>query len=102
MRQEEVAASIRTLDDRFVVLIGAVVAKADERNVPRSAQLPSRLLANPAFEQLREPNAIADARLQAFAPEAAEDRPRLDRPVEAFDRRPLVGRVVDQLARPDD
>ena len=93
------AASIRTFDDRFVVLVGAVVAKADERKVPRGAQLPSRLLANPAFEQLREPNAVADARLQAFAPVAAEDRPELERAETPSERRPVVGEVVDLLAR---
>ena len=63
----------------------AVAAEADDGERPRRADLPPRLVEHPLLEERGEPHVLADHRLQARAPVAAQHGPqpqRAERPPE--------------------
>src|SRR5213079_457913 len=94
VRDEDLAGRVYAVEERAVLVVGRVAAGADEREVARRDDLPARLGAHPVLEEVREPYAIADRRLEPFAPVAAEHRPELERPEAAAERRPVVGEVL--------
>ena len=61
--------------------------------------LPAGLGAHPLLEQRREPDVLADQRLQAVAAVAAQHRPELERAEAASERRPVVAQVERVLRR---
>src|SRR5438105_2332788 len=75
VRDEDLAAPVHALEDRLVLLVGALPPEADDGERPRRGELPAGLLAHPALEQLRESHRLADPRLQALAAVAAEHGP---------------------------
>src|SRR5947209_4204483 len=100
MREEELAAAVHPLHDRLVVLVVALVAEAHQRKMTGSAYLPARFVADPALEQLGEPDRLADSRLQALASVTTQNRPELERAEPAPEGRAVLGEAVDLLARP--
>src|SRR5262249_60988344 len=87
VRDEDLAPRVYPLEERLVVLVRALATEADEREVPRRNELPSRLPPDPGLEQRGEAHGLADPRLESGSPVAAQDRPELQRAEAATERR---------------
>src|SRR5260221_368754 len=64
--------------------------EADQREVPRRAPLPPRLLGDPPLERGGELDAAADVSLQALTSIAADHGPQLQRAEPPPERRPVL------------
>src|SRR5712691_6553854 len=98
VREEELAAPVDAIHDRLVLLVRAFTPKADHRERPRRAELPTGLVPHPALEELSEADRFPDPLLQSLAAVAAEDGPQLERPEAASERQPVVREALRLVA----
>src|SRR6185295_6542816 len=96
--EEHRPGRVDPFEQRFVLLVGALQPEADEREMPRRAELPARLRLHPGLERLRETDVFADDRLQPLAPVTAEDRPELERAKASAERHRVLAQAHDVLA----
>src|SRR5262249_26535305 len=75
--EEHLARVVDALEQALVFLVRSRPSEAHEREVPRSGDLPPRLVTHPALEELREPHVLAETLLQAPAAVAAHRPPQL-------------------------
>ena len=76
------------------------LAEAHERERAGRAELPARLRSDPLLEERRQPDVLADDRLQAFAAEAAQRRPERQGPEPAAERRGVLAQADHVLVDP--
>ena len=69
--------------------------EADDGERPRGGELPTRLVAHPALERLRQRDGVADRRLQPVPAVAAEHRPELERAEPAPESGPVLAEADD-------
>src|SRR5712691_721811 len=79
VREEDLAGRVHALEQRLVLLVRALAPEADAGERTRRRQLPTRLVAHPALEELGQAHRLAEPLLQALPAEAAQHRPQLQR-----------------------
>ena len=101
MRDKDLTAAVRPLEDRLVLLVRAVSAEHDEGEALRRGELPVGIALDPAGKELREPDVLALDRAQPFRPVAAQNRPELQRTEAAAERGAVLGERIRILRRPE-
>src|SRR5581483_3978702 len=99
VREKDLTAAIRPLEDLLVLLVRPVAPEDHEREPERCHQLPLGALLHPAGEEPGEPDVLAVDRTQAFGAVAAEDGPELERPEAPAESRPVLGERIRVLRR---
>ena len=97
VREVGLAARVDGLEQRLAARVLALRPEAHDRVGARRADLPARLVAHPALEQLREADVLADRLLQPRPAEAAQHRPQLQCAEAPAERRAVLVQIGDAL-----
>src|SRR5438067_8059870 len=90
VRQKDLTAAVRALEDPLVLVVGTVPPEDDEREAHRDDELPVRVDVDPLGEETREPHVLALDPAQPFRAVAPQHRPELQRTEAPAERRAVL------------